>query len=189
MSRIGRAAARIALGLYPEAWRDRYAGEASALIDITDAGIGDAADLARSMVRERMNGGAQMRFEPAYRHPGAFAAVAILLLAPTLAVVTLSLIGHELGFTAVADAVDPWIARIDTVGPLDLALVAAPLVAFLLAVAPLLDLRFERDAGGAAIAVRVRAISTNLVVACLALLVGGVLVGHIVTESVLRIGA
>lgn len=188
MSRIGRAAARVALRLYPGAWRDRYGAEVSDLIDDTDAGIGDATDLARSMVREHMNGGAPMRFEPAYRHPGAFVAVAILLLVPTLAIVALSLIGHELGFTAVARAVDPWVARIDTVRPLDLALVVAPLVAFVLSVVPLLDLRLERDEGGAALALRVRAITANLVVGCLALMVGGALVGHVVTESVLRIG-
>ena len=187
MSRMGRAAARVALRLYPGAWRDRYAAEVAGLIDDTDAGIGDATDLARSMIRAHMNGGAQMRSELAYRHPGAFAAVATLLLVPTLAIVALSLLGHELGVTAIADAVDPWIARIDTVRPLDLALVVAPLAAFLLAVVPLLDLRLERDEGGAALALRVRAITANLVVGCLALLVGGALVAHMVTESVLAV--
>lgn len=130
-----------------------------------------------------------MRFESAQRHPTAFAIAASLVLVPTLAVVALSLIGHEFGLSAVAVAVDPWIAWLDTVRPLDLALVAAPLVALFLAVVPLVDLRIEREAGDAALALRVRAVTANLMVATVAVLVGVALVGHIVTESVLRAGA
>ena len=48
-----------------------------------------------------------MRFEPAYRHPSAFALAAGLLLLPTFAVVALSLLGHELGLGAVAAVTDP----------------------------------------------------------------------------------
>ena len=73
--------------------------------------------------------------------------------------------------------------------PLDLALVIAPLAAFLVALIPLLDLRIEREAGDSVVAVRVHAVTANLVVATLAVLVGAALVGHIVTESVLRVGA
>ena len=43
-----------------------------------------------------------MRFEPARRHPLAFAVAAFLVMAPTLVLIALSLIGHELGLTAVA---------------------------------------------------------------------------------------
>lgn len=189
MSRIGRAAARAALRLYPGAWRDRYEPEMSDLIEETDAGLGDAADLARAVLREHVNGGAPMRFGPAWRHPGAFAIAGLLLVAPTLVVVGVSLLGHELGLAAVATATDPFVAWIDTVRLLDLALVAAPLVAFALAVLPLLDLRLEHDDGGSAVALRVRAVTANLAVAGLALLVGAALIAHIVTESVLRAGA
>ena len=52
-----------------------------------------------------------MRFEPPTATLGTYAGGRGLLLLPTFAVVALSLIGHELGFSAVADAVDPWIAQ------------------------------------------------------------------------------
>jgi hypothetical protein len=182
-------AARVALRLYPPTWRHRYGAEVLDLIRSSDSSVRDAADLARSALDQHISGGAPMRFEPARRHPGAFAAAGGLLLGPTLVVVALSLLGHELGFRAVASVTDPFVAWIDTVRPLDLALVLAPLVAFLIAVLPLLDLRVEHDEGSPALAVRVRALPANLVVAGLALLVGAALVGHIVTESVLHVGA
>jgi hypothetical protein len=189
VSRLGRALARAAVRLHPPAWRARYESEVSDLVDETDSSLADAADLARSAWRERLNGGAPMRFDPAYRHPSAFALAACLLLLPTLGVVGLSLLGHELGLGAVAAVMDPWVAWIDTVRPLDLALVLAPLAAFLLALIPLLDLRIERAGGDSVVAVRVHAVTANLVVATLAVLVGAALIGHIVTESVLRVGA
>ena len=189
MTRVGRALARAAVRLHPSGWRARYGDEMAGLIDDSDSSLADAADLARSALAAHTTGGAPMRFEPAYRHPGPFAVVAALLLLPTIAVVALSLIGHELGFSAVAAAVDPWIAQIDTVRILDLFLVVAPAVAFLVAIVPLLDLRIERDDPGPAIAVRVHAVPANLAIGAVALLVGVALVGHIVTESVLRLGA
>ena len=130
-----------------------------------------------------------MRFGPAYEHPGRWAAAAALILVPTLAVVLISMVGHELGVTAVATAFDPIVEWLDTVRVLDLALVLAPLVAIAIAVLPLVDLRIERLDGSAAVALRVRAVTANLVVAVLAGLTAVALVGHIVTESVLRLGA
>jgi hypothetical protein len=189
MTRIGRRAARLALRLHPRAWRERYGFEMAGLIDDSDSSLADAADLARSAIHAHATGGAPMRFEPAHRHPGAFALVAAALLLPTFLVVGLSYLGHELGFSAVANAVDPWIAQLDDARALDLFLVLAPAIAFLVALVPLLDLRIERDEPGPALAVRVRAIPANLVVGAVALLVGAALVAHIVVESVLRLGA
>jgi hypothetical protein len=189
VTRVGRAVARAAIRLHPSAWRARYGDEVVDLVDESDSSLADAADLARSAWREHLNGGAPMRFEPAYRHPSTFALAAGLLLLPTLTVVALSLLGHELGLGAVAAVTDPWVAWIGTVRPLDLALVIAPLAALLVALLPLLDLRMERDAGHSVVAVRVRTVTGNLVVATLAVVVGAALVGHIVTESVLQVGA
>ena len=189
MSRLGRAAARVVLRLYPAAWRERYADEVAALVDDADGGLLDAADLGREAVSQHLNGGIPMRFEPAHRHPGTFALVAALVLMPTALVVAVSLLGHELGMTSVANAVDPFVAQIDRYRLLDLALVVAPAVALIVAVLPLLEVGLERSAEGSALAVRVRAIGANLVVAAIALSVGLVLVGHIVTESVLEAGA
>ena len=129
-----------------------------------------------------------MRLGFAYRHPFPFAIVAAVLLVPTFAVVGLSVVGHELGVTPAALVVDGWLHWVNEVRVVDLALISLPLVAFLLAALPLLDLRVERIEGAPAVALRVRALAANLLVASLALLVGAALVAHIVVESVLRLG-
>jgi hypothetical protein len=189
MSRLARAAARALLRAYPHAWRDRYGPEVRELIEDADAGIGDVADLAAGAVRQHIIGGAPMRFEPARRHPFGFAMAAFVLMAPTLVFLTLSLIGHELGVTAVASFVDPIIVQVTKPRVVDLALVSAPLVALALAVLPLLDLRVESADEGRTLTLRIRAMAANVIVAAISLLLGALLVGHIVAESVLGTGA
>ena len=188
MSRLARAAARAILRTYPRAWRDRYGAEVRALIDDADVGIGDVADLAAGAARQHITGGAPMRFEPARRHPFVFAMTAFLLMAPTLIFVTLSILGHELGLTAVAAAIDPIIVSVTATRAVDLALVGAPLIGLAVAVLPLLDLRVEAGDEGRTLTLRVRAVTANLIVAATALLLGALLVGHFVAESVLRSG-
>lgn len=189
MSGIGRLASRVAVRLHPVAWRERYATEVQCLIDDMDSSLADAADLLRSAAREHTAGGSPMRLEPAYRRPRALALAAIILLAPTLVVVALSVVGHELGVSPVAAVIDRWLVWVSQVRIVDLALVTMPLVAFALAIVPLLDLRVDRDDGAPAMAIRIRAVPANLLVAALALLVGAALVAHIVVESALQIGA
>ena len=188
MSRIGRAAARLALRLHPTAWRARYAPEVEAGIDDSDSSVADAADLARSALRQHLSGGTPMRLEPAYRNPTGWAVAAAVLLLPTFLIVVLSLIGHELGVAAVAAVTDPFMSWLDAAGPLDLLVVVAPLGALLVAVAPLLDRRVERLESEPAIAVRIRALAVNLVVATVALLTGVALLTYFVTEAVLHAG-
>lgn len=187
MSRLGRAAARAVIGLYPRTWRQRYSAELRDLVDDTDAGMREAIDLATGALGQHLNGGARMRFEPAHRHPSVFAIVAGLVMAPTFALVILSLIGHELGVSAVASVVDPLIVTLTAARVVDLALVVAPLVGLVLAALPLLDARLEHGDGGRLIAVRVRALPANLAVAGMALLLGAALAAHVVAESV-RVG-
>ncbi|MEA2651477.1 MAG: hypothetical protein QOI85_1198 [Chloroflexota bacterium] len=189
MSRLARAAARLVLRAYPHAWRDRYGAEVRDLIEDTDAGIGDVVDLAAGAARQHITGGAPMRFEPARRHPLAFAMVAFVVMAPTLVFLTLSLIGHELGISAVASVVDPIIVSVTKPRVVDLALVGAPLVALALAVLPLVDLRVESGDEGPTLTLRIRALAANVIVAAISLLLGALLVGHIVAESVLGTGA
>lgn len=188
MSRIGRAAARLALRLYPTGWRDRYQAEVLTLIDDSDSGLTDAADLAGSALCQHATGGAPMRFAPAHRHPRAFATAAAVVLLPTLAVVALSLLGHELGVTAVASAVDPVLTWVNTVRIVDLALVLAPAVALLLSVLPLVDLQLQGEAAEQGVTLRLRARAANLVVAAASLAAGAVLAWHIVVESALQRG-
>jgi hypothetical protein len=58
----------------------------------------------------------------------------------------------------------------------------------MLSALPLLDVRLERD-GEPALALRIRAVTPNVVVCLVAFAVGAVLVWHIVIESVFRAGA
>lgn len=189
MSRLGRVAARAVIHLYPASWQRRYADELRGLINDTDAGIGDVLDVVAGAVHEHAIGDATMRFEPAHRHPSAFAVAAIAILAPTFAFVTLSIIGHELGVSGVASVVDPVIETVTAPRIVDLALVFAPLAAFGLALLPLLDARVERGDEGRMLAVRVRALPINLAVVTMAMLLGAALVAHIIAESVLHAGA
>jgi hypothetical protein len=189
VSRVGRAAARAVIRLYPRSWRGRYEEELLGLLDDTNAGIGAVGDLAAGAFKEHVTGGAPVRFEPAHRHPSAFAIAAMLVMAPTLALVVLSLIGHELGVSAVASAIDPLIVALTAPRIIDLGLVLAPLAAFALAALPLLDARLEHGENGPLLALRIRALPANLIVVGVAVLLGVALVGHIVTESVLQVGA
>lgn len=189
MSRLGRSLARLAVRAYPAAWRRRYGPEIHDLIRESDSSLGDAADLARSAFGAHVAGGEPMRIAPAHRRPLSFAVAAAAILAPTLAIVALSVIGHELGVTAVGTVVDGWLRWVDRARPVDLALVVAPLVAFVLALLPLIDVRVERMDGAPAVAVRLRAVTANLLIGALALLVGAALVVHVVVESVLGVGA
>lgn len=189
MSLLGRTAARAVIRLYPRTWRRRYAVELRDLIEDADAGLGEVINLAAGAIGQHMIGGAPMRLEPAHRHPSAFAAVGFAITAPTFAFVTLSIIGHELGLSAVAAVVDPVIAVVTAPRLVDLALVGAPMAAFALAVLPLIDARFENGDDGRMLAVRIRALPINLAVSGLAMLLAVALVAHIVAESVLNAGA
>jgi hypothetical protein len=72
---------------------------------------------------------------------------------------------------------------------LDLVLVALPVFALLVAAAPLIrvELRSAGDGREAVLGLRLKAF--NVLVGLLALLIGGLLLGHIVFESVLQVGA
>jgi len=189
VSRVGRAAANALIRFYPRAWRSRYAGELRDLIDEADAGVREVFDLAAGAIHQHTIGGAPVRFEPAYNHPSAFAVLALAITAPTMAFVALSILGHELGASAVAAFVDPIIEAVTAPRIVDLALVAAPAVAFVLAFLPLIDARVEHAEGARMVALRVRALPANLAVAALAVLLGAALMAHVIAESMLSVGA
>lgn len=187
--------ARVCLRLYPSAWRMRYGDELAWLIEETDARGVDLLDLALVGIRLRLStvslgeGGFSMVIGPAHRHPTAFAIGALALMLPTLAFVTLSLLGHELGMTAIAERVDPVISTVTAPRLVDLALVLAPAVSLVLAVAPLVELGRRGVAGERVATVALHLRAGNLVVAAIALAVGVALVGHVLVESVLQVGS
>lgn len=180
---------RLVVGLYPRRWRDRYGDELGLLLDERQPTLGDLADLARGALAEHVrqvhDGGWSMKVEPAWRHPGRWSLAAALIILPTGLVASLSLLAHELGVPGLAGWVDPIVAELDEWPPLDLFLLLAPLVGTIVAAAPLV--RVDLTAGEARIAIRAR--TANLVVTLVALALGAVLIGHIVSESLLHAGA
>ena len=176
------------LRLYPRAWRERYGKELADLVDETGLSPTGAVDVTRGAInewaivaRDALDGGQTMTLGPAYRHPRSWAIIAFALLAPTLLVITLSALHSGL-----LDPVNPWLngQRL-----LDLVLVALPVIALLVAAAPLVrvELRSAADGREAVLGVRLKAL--NVLVGLLALSIGGLLIGHIVFESVLQLGA
>lgn len=192
MSRVRARIARASLRLYPAAWRDRYGDELEGLVEEGGYRRGDLADLFKAGIRLRIAahrsnpGGLLMLIDIAHRHPMAFALWALVLMLPTLAFVTLSVLGHELGVPGLADRVDPVIGAVTATPLFDLALVVAPAVSLLVALAPLLDLGWRGGDGGSVATIAVRIRPVNLLVAAVAAALGAALLAHAITESVLH---
>jgi hypothetical protein len=191
-SRLGR----VLLHCYPAAWRERYGDELLDLLSDLPLTPRVVIDLATSGLSLRgraashaLQGDPAMTFRPAWRHPTAFAVAGALLILPTLFVVVSSLLSYELGLTAVRDVAAPIQEALTSVRLLDLFLVLAPALATVAAIVPLLRLGWERRDGTVQAVLTVRALTLNLLVGLLAIVVGGVLVWHIVVESVMSAGA
>ena len=190
--RLGRAL----LLCYPSGWRSRYGEELLALISderLTARAVLDVASAGLALrgraLHRAFQGDTVMTIRPAWRHPTAFAVAAALLILPTLLFVAASLLSYELGVTAVRDFVAPIQATLTSIRAVDLLLVMAPAVATVAAIAPLLRLGWERRDGTLQAVVTVRALALNLVVGLVAIGLGGVLVWHILVESVMQTGA
>ena len=192
----GRSAlGRLLLRCYPAAWRKRYGDELldllsdvpltpRTLLDVASTGLG----LRGREARRAVQGDSVMTFQPAWRHPTAFAVVGALLLLPTFFVVVSSLLAYELGLAAVRDFAAPIQAAMTSVGAVDLFLVVAPALAAVAAIAPLLRLGWERRDGALQAVLAVRVLALNMAVGLVAIGLGGVLVWHIVVESVVQGG-
>lgn len=194
MTRLSARMARASLRLYPSAWRARYGDELAALVEESEPRGMDLLDLALVGIGLRVSslrtsdGGFSMIIGPAHRHPTAFAVGAMALMLPTVAFVALSLLGHELGLTGIAERVDPVISFVTAPRFVDLALVMAPAISLLLAVAPLLELGLRGAPGQRVVTVGLQLRGGNLVVAALAVTVGALLVGHMLAEMVVQAG-
>ncbi len=184
------------LRLYPRTWRERYGTELRSLVEDTGLTAGAAVDLTRGAInewavaaRDALNGGTMMVIGPAYRHPRPWALIGLVLLAPTLLFTLLSMLTYQFGLTGLASVMDPVNAWLNGQRVLDLILVALPGIALLVAAAPLIrvELRNATDGREAVFGLRLKAF--NVLVVLLALLIGGLLVGHIVFENVLQVGA
>ena len=187
---------RLLLRCYPRAWRERYGAELldllseiplnpRVLLDVMSSGLG----LRATAAHRALQGDTVMMIRPAWRHPTAFAVVGALLILPTLFFVASSLLAYELDLTAVRDFVAPIQAALTSVRAVDLLLVLAPALAAFAALAPLLRLGWERRDGTWEAVLTVRALALNVAVGLVAIGLGGVLVWHIVVESVMQAGA
>lgn len=187
---------RLLLGLYPASWRERYGEELESLVSDTGLGPRVALDLISAAARERQRsvamalaGGVTMTIGPAWRHPTTLAILAAALLAPTAMFAAGSLLAYQLGigaFVGSMDSANAWLNAQPRI--VDLLLVLAPALALLVAVLPLVRLQLSAGDGGE-ILIGIRPRLLNVAVGLIALIVGGLLISHIVAESVLQVGA
>ncbi len=186
---------RLITRLYPRAWRERYGEELSDLIDETGISPRVAFDVARGAAREwtsnarlAVAGGGTMVIGPAWRHPRMWAVIALFVLAPTALFVLLSIFAYQLGATWLIGYMDPVTRWLQSVRIVDLILVMSPGLALLFAAAPLLRLEVRNEDSGREAILGVRLKAANVAIGLLALLIGVLLVGHILAESVLQVG-
>jgi hypothetical protein len=188
------------LRLYPRAWRRRYEPEMQALLDDLPPRPGMALDLVRGAGREHLKaaldrvaptlqtaGGPPMPTHRLQRHPTASALLAALIMAPSLALVILSFLAYQLAVPGLASIVEPGLRALDAWPRLvDLYLLAAPALAFVVAAAPLVGVSLARGDGELRVAFTLRARRLNIAVLVVAILVGGLLYGHILSEFLLE---
>ena len=128
-----------------------------------------------------------MPSHPLQRHPTATALVAALLVAPTAIFVAVSFAAYQLELPGWAAAAQPFKDGLGQAPRIvDLLLLGAPFLAFLVAALPLIGLRLERIDGELRITFAVRARALNLVVAALCVVVGGFLAWHLLVEFLLE---
>lgn len=182
--------------LYPSAWRRRYGVELTDLLEEMPATPATTLDLLRGAVTLHMRafldrvaprvapaGGPPMPTHPLQRHPTATALIAALIAAPTAIFVALSFLAYQLELPGMQMWLQPFmdgLARAPRI--VDLFLLGAPFLAFLVAALPLIGLRLDRVDGELRVTLALRARTLNLIVLALCLLVGGFLASHILVE-------
>jgi hypothetical protein len=186
------------LRLYPAAWRERYEVEMRDLLDDLPARPDAAFDLIRGAFRAHLralyrparllspDGGPPVTTQSLQRHPTALAILALVVVAPTLALVGVSFLAYEMDVPGLAARVEPLIVALTAPRIVDLWLLGAPFLAFLLAVVPLFGVSVARVEGELRLTLAFRPRVLNLVIAVLAVAVGAFLIGHIVSEFLLE---
>jgi hypothetical protein len=183
------------LRLYPSAWRRRYGEELSDLLDEMPPTTATTLDLLRGAARLHMRalldrvaprllaaGGPPMPTHPLQRHPTAWALVAALIAAPTAIFVTLSFLAYQLELPGMQAWLQPFMDGLQQAPLVDLFLVAAPFIAFLIAALPLIGLRLERIDGELRVTLGLRARTLNVIVLAVCVVVGGFLVNYFLAE-------
>jgi hypothetical protein len=185
------------LRVFPKWWRERYGDELAELIREVGLSPRVAIDAARIGVSVRIQsirayviGGEAMSIGPAWRHPTASAVIGLVLLAPTLTLIALSVpTPYQLARVGLADFASSLHAFLNVNRAADLFLVGAPALTLLFSAIPLVRVSVLTGDGERLASFGVRLRWINIFVALMALLVGGLLVTHIMFESVMQVGA
>ena len=121
------------------------------------------------------------------RHPTATALVAALIAAPTAIFVTVSILAYQLELPGMQAWLQPFMDGLQQAPRIvDLLLVGAPFLAFLIAALPLIGLRLERIDGELRVTLGLRARTLNVIVLGVCLVVGGFLVNYFLAEFLVR---
>ena len=184
------------LRLYPAAWRRRYGAELTDLLDEMPASPATTLDLVRGAATQHMRalldrvapslvsaGGPPMPTHPLQRHATATALVAALIAAPTVIFVAVSFLAYQLELPGMQAWLQPFMDGLNPPRIVDLFLLGAPFLAFVVAALPLISLRMARvDGSCIRISLALRARTLNLVVMAFSCLVGGLSWPAIVVE-------
>ena len=184
------------LRLYPAAWRRRYGEELSGLLDEMPPSPATTLDLLRGAVMQHVRalldrvaprlvsaGGPPMPTHPLQRHPTAAALLAALIAAPTVIFVAVSFLAYQLELPGMQAWLQPFMDGLQQAPRIvDLFLLSAPFIAFLVAALPLIGLRLQRTDGELRITLALRAHTLNILVLAMCVVVGGFLASHLIVE-------
>lgn len=156
---------RLALRLYPDAWRRRYGGEVRQLIADGRASPADLADLvSHAPLAATIRGKASTMNRHLAAHPIRLALVALAITLPTAIFVGVAVFKYVLGVPGPFDAIEPTVTPFITHPIGETILVLAPYVAFALAVLPFARLRLRWREGRLAASAEAALPLTSLVI-------------------------
>ncbi len=119
---------------------------------------------------------------PLQRHPTSLALLALVLVAPTFLFVFVSVLAYQLEMPGLAAAVEPMVEAFAGMRWVDVFLLGAPFLAFLVAAIPLVGIGWGRANGELHLTISLRARALNVGVLILSVLLSGLLVAYLVTE-------
>ena len=156
---------RLALRLYPDAWRRRYGPEVGQLIDDGRASPSDLLDLvSRAPFLATFLGAASTMNQRLAAHPVRLAVVALAITFPTAFVVAVAVLKYVLGVPGPFDAIEPTVTPFVTHPIGETILVLAPYVALVLAIKPFARMRLGWREGRLAASLEAAVPPTSLAV-------------------------
>jgi hypothetical protein len=185
--------ARLLIRAYPRSWRRRYGAEYAALLEDVPARPSAIADAVGAAVALRArgatkslitSGGPAVTIDFGGWHARTFALLAILVALPTTLVLALSGLAYNLNIPGVAAAIEPIQRQVGNSRIVYLSLMAAPVLAFVIAVLPVLRFSIHQEGGELMISFAIRGRWLTLVAVVLSLLLIAFFAGHNATEMV-----